>query len=172
MDRNSKVIKTILEMFVQREYTDIEDTEGKITATKKNGSKICAFKTIIEKLNIGEIKNLISSMKEDDIMHSIVIYDGNTTPAVRTAVDVSPEIGMNIELFHSDDLQFNITKHILVPKHELLDEKEAKKFKKTYGTNIPIILKNDPVSRFYDFRRGDIIKITRKTGIIAYRIVR
>jgi len=33
-------------------------------------------------------------------------------------------------------------------------------------------LRTDPISRFYGYERGDIIKVTRTGGIVTYRIVR
>jgi len=79
---------------------------------------------------------------------------------------------MNIELFQADDLQFNITQHKLVPKHIRMNKEEMKDFREKYGTNIPILLRTDAVSRFYDFAKGEIIKIIRRDGFVSYRIVR
>ena len=77
-----------------------------------------------------------------------------------------------IELFNVDDLQFNITKHILVPLHKKLNKEECKEFKEQYGSSIPVLLKSDPVCRFYNFQKGDIIQITRRNSFVSYRIVR
>ena len=81
----------------------------------------------------------------------------------------------HFELFEENELQYNITKHYLVPKHELLFEKGskgAKEFKEKYSDKFPIILKTDPISRFYGFNKGDIIKVTRKGDVVMYRIVK
>ena len=178
----NKALEILSEMTEQRGYKREEDEEefhspnGGNTDLffyrKKNGEKMVLFKNLVEKLNIAELKNCIGIMTKLEIKHCIIVHEGQTTPAVRTVIEKSPEIGLIIELFNVGDLQFNITKHILVPKHEVLEEKEAKIFKKKYGSNIPVLLKSDPISRFYDFRRGDVVRITRKSGVIAYRIVR
>ena len=89
-----------------------------------------------------------------------------------SSIDESADL--NIELFHVDELQYNITKHFLVPKHELFYRKNtigAFDFKKKYSSKFPFLLKNDPVARFYGFDTGDIIKIIRNEGII-FRIVK
>ena len=65
--------------------------------------------------------------------------------------------------------------HYLVPKHELEYKKGTvgcANFKKKYGEDIPIIMKSDPISRFYGYERGDIIKVTRKNGYVMFRIVK
>ena len=86
---------------------------------------------------------------------------------------------IEIELFFEDELQYNITKHILVPEHIRLSNNKAKKFKEKYGTKFPILLINDPISRFFNYKSGDIIKIIRCQKIkedsnyyITYRIVK
>jgi DNA-directed RNA polymerase subunit H (RpoH/RPB5) len=32
--------------------------------------------------------------------------------------------------------------------------------------------KDDPIVKFYDYQKGDLIKIIRKNGYITYRIVK
>jgi DNA-directed RNA polymerase I, II, and III subunit RPABC1 len=169
--RSEKVKQILLEMFNQRNYHDIK-IDNHITAIKPNGEQIYGFTKIIEKLNNDEIHAHIALIQEDNIKHCILVYEGVPTPAVKSVISNLPNIGINIELFHADDLQFNITKHELVPKHEILPLSEAKEFKQKYGTNIPTILKSDSVARFFDFHKGEIIRITRKSGAISYRIVR
>lgn len=170
--RNKNVIIILNEMFKQRGYTDIEEKDDKLFATKENGDNICAFYSVIEKLNVTEIHNHISILQKSEINHGIIVYDGVPTPAVKNVISNAFDIKLNIELFCCDDLQFNITKHILVPKHIKLFREESKEFKNKYGTSIPILLRSDPISRFYDYSKGDIIKIIRKNGFISYRIVR
>ena len=67
---------------------------------------------------------------------------------------------------------YNITKHHLVPKHTKLSPEERSSFVSTYGDNIPIIKQTDPISRYWGFKIGDIVKIDRNCGTISYRIVR
>jgi DNA-directed RNA polymerase I, II, and III subunit RPABC1 len=173
MNRSDKTKKIILEMFEQRNYTNIEtDISTRILAIKPDGQPICAFTKIIDKLNNEEIHSRISELQEYKIEHGILIHEGTPTPAVKGVISNLPDLGINIELFHADDLQFNITKHDLVPTHVLISSSEAKEFKTKYGTNIPSILRTDAVSRFFDFHKGDIIRIIRKNGFISYRIVR
>lgn len=164
----------IFEMLSQRGYVNIEENKERqeILAEKKDGGIICVFLTVITKLNVAEIQNRISDLQDRDIHHGIIIYSGTPTPTVKNVVSRSSAIGITIELFHSDDLQFNITKHRLVPVHIVLSKEEATEFKATYGTSIPYLLRSDPICRFYDFSKGDIVKIIRKDGFVTYRIVK
>lgn len=171
-EREKKILNILNEMFEQRGYTNIEKHEDKIIALKPNNKKIYVFFKIIEKLNVSEMHNYISILQENKIEHGLLIFEGSPTSTVKNVINNTPPIGVNIELFTADDLQFNITKHRLVPKHIKLSKEEAKEFKEKYGVNIPKLLRIDPVCRFYDFSSGDIIKIIRKDGFISFRIVR
>ena len=113
-----------------------------------------------------------SMMKKMDINHSIIVYQDTATPVAKKIIEESTEL--NIELFHVDELQYNITKHSLVPRHQIMYKKNTvgcSNFKKKYSSKFPLLQKNDPVARFYGFDTGDIIKITRDDGVM-FRIVK
>ena len=168
-----KCYNTCLEMFNQRGYDIIEKDEEQILALKRDGKQICAFMATTPKFNVERIQEYISIMKQMDVWHSIIVYKDNVTPIAKKVIEESKE--MVIELFSEEELQYNITKHYLVPKHEILFEKGtkgAKEFKAKYSDNFPYLLKTDPVTRFYGYNKGDIIKITRRGGNIMYRIVK
>ncbi len=68
--------------------------------------------------------------------------------------------------------------HSLVPKHEILSEKEAEELLKTLKIkkeNLPKIKVSDPVIRLIKGKVGDIVKITRKSltagEAVVYRVV-
>ena len=73
---------------------------------------------------------------------------------------------LNIQIFDIKELQFNISKHILVPKHEIIkDEKKISDLIQKYCVKnkqqFPHILKSDPMSRYLGLKSGDMVKITR-----------
>jgi DNA-directed RNA polymerase I, II, and III subunit RPABC1 len=113
-------------------------------------------------------------MQENKISHCIIIHNGSPTSAVNEAIkksrDMDPPIV--VELFDQDDLQYNITKHYLVPEHIALSDTDRKAFVKEYGTLIPYISKSDPISRFYGYNSGDVIMVKRDDNVVGYRIVR
>ena len=74
--------------------------------------------------------------------------------------------------------KFNILKHELVPKHEILPPEEAVKVLKELGVEpdkLPWIRASDPAARAIRARPGDIIRIIRKSPTagesVAYRYV-
>lgn len=80
-----------------------------------------------------------------------------------------------IELFCIKNILFNITKHELVPKHELVGSEEAKEIYNRYSIKdnqkilkLPLLItKTDPVSKYYDFKPTNLIKITRPSSSVG-----
>ncbi|MDD5331985.1 MAG: DNA-directed RNA polymerase subunit H [Candidatus Nanoarchaeia archaeon] len=70
------------------------------------------------------------------------------------------------------------TKHVLTPKHIKMDEKEIEELLSKYNISkkqLPRILREDPAIAEMDLKKGDIIKIIRKSETtkeaIYYRVV-
>ncbi len=62
--------------------------------------------------------------------------------------------------------KLNVSKHVLVPKHIKLTEKEKKELLEKYNITLrelPKILKKDPAIKHLNLKQGDIIKIIRKS---------
>ena len=74
--------------------------------------------------------------------------------------------------------EFDITQHILVPKHEILSKEEKKALLEKLNISekqLPKIFESDPVIKILNAKIGDVIKITRKSLVagesVYYRIV-
>ena len=173
-----KAYQTCLEMVQQRGYVVIDQDDERILASRENKStkeeeQICVFITNTSKFNVESIQEYISMMKKMEVYNCIIVYRDSATPVAKKIVEESKD--MNIELFIEDELQYNITKHYLVPKHEIAYRKGTVgcvNFKKKYTDNLPIILSTDPLSRFYGYEKGDIIRVVRRNGYVTFRIVK
>ncbi|MDG7038786.1 MAG: DNA-directed RNA polymerase subunit H [Nitrososphaerota archaeon] len=68
----------------------------------------------------------------------------------------------------------DISKHVLVPKHEVINSREAIKLLEEYHIEVeqlPRITTNDPMVKALNAKAGDIIKITRNSetaGVTLY----
>jgi DNA-directed RNA polymerase subunit H (RpoH/RPB5) len=73
--------------------------------------------------------------------------------------------------------EIDVSKHELVPKHEIATEKEKEELIKKYGSlkNFPRIYSTDPQVKLLNAKPGDLIKIIRKNEItgesVYYRVV-
>jgi DNA-directed RNA polymerase I, II, and III subunit RPABC1 len=161
--------KVCIEMLNQREYEILEQQEDFIRAKKPDGDFMCVFVTDISKFNNVHAQKYIGIMNDIEIEHSIIVYKNNVTSAVKNIKHNFQ--GMRIELFSQEELQYNITTHKYQPKFEILNAKDSERFKKIYDTKFPIMLKTDPIARFYGYQKGDVVKVTRKNGYVMYRIV-
>ena len=85
--------------------------------------------------------------------------EGGVPPAPKPPI-VVPQV------FVIPELLFNITRHRLVPKHEVVaDPDEISQVIKRYNvrtrTQLPIILRTDPVARYFGLKPGQLMRITR-----------
>ena len=165
------VYQTCIEMLLQRNYdiTEIDLESLEISALKPCGEPVMVTFSYTNNFDMESLKEIIQKMEENETDHVIVIYKNGVTSA--TNISLKSMHSKRIELFSRLNMTINITKHRLQPKFERLSDEEAKKFKKKYGTQFGIMKSSMPPARFYDFKRGDIIRITRNNGYITYRIV-
>ena len=170
MSSQEKAHKTCLEMIQQREYSIIEDAEDHIIALKPDNTQMVILFHDAPKFDTKGMKEAVNTMNELGVYHAIIIYHDDVTPATKATLERSVE--RRFELFAEEDLQINITIHRLQPKFERLADEEAIKFRKDFGTKFGTLRLDKPIARFYDYQRGDVIRITRKCGYINYRIVR
>jgi len=169
------IYETVKEMLTQRGYIDINEIKEDpkvFSAIKQNGENICIIFVDNSKINMDKVKQIISYISSINMNHSIVIYSQNSEPTA-PAKKIIKESEQFIELFEERELSTNITKHWSVPLHEKLDKEKTIQYKKLYGTKMPVIKEEDPISRFYLYQKGDIIKVTDKdNGIVTFYIVK
>lgn len=114
-----------------------------------------------------EVRSIISSIRDKvpKTTHIFILLTTGTRPEV-SKLTVSSSSEGQVEVFWYKQLLFNITKHILVPKHELLTESVKNDLIKNYYletiTQLPTILSTDPVAKWYGMLEGDVCRITRE----------
>jgi DNA-directed RNA polymerase I, II, and III subunit RPABC1 len=177
--------KVILNMLIIRKYL-IEDPQDFINSQDEEflthkidneDEKIFVFfPKISTKVGVVTIREYIKEMQDNDVNQAIVVVkDAITAFAKQVFVEAKPLI---IECFKENELLVDKLSHVLVPKHELLEEDEKKELLKIYKLKegqLPKILTSDPIARYFGARKGQIFKITRPSessgDYIYYRIV-
>ena len=153
---------------------------------KKDGTgKNVYIKYYLDKtIRVSNIHDLIEDLfnieqiltTDDDLIIIIKDEPNDTLQKLQSSIFEHDKIFVNI--INIDRLQFNILNHTLVPKHTVLNNKEAIEIKEKYNIidddNIPGISRFDPVAQVMCIRPGKLCEIERssKTSITSkyYRI--
>lgn len=124
-------------------------------------------------VGIAIVKNLYKIMEENNTEKGMIITSGKYTHAARVNAKKN-----NIELLPKIFPAFNIFKHELVPKHEILTLKEREQMLAQYKIRpyqLPQIKVSDPTVKAIGAKPGDILRIIRESPTagthIAYRYV-
>jgi DNA-directed RNA polymerase subunit H len=124
-------------------------------------------------VGIAAMNTLYKIMKEKEIDRAIVSTEGRFTHAVKTGAKKK-----NVELLPKSFPVFDIFEHALVPRHEILAEKEANQLLELYKIKpyqMPQIKSTDPAVKAIGAKPGNILRIIRKSSTagehIAYRYV-
>jgi len=141
--------------------------------------KIYAFFPKEPKVGVANIREFYEIMLNEQVKKCIMIVRYKLSPQAKQAIRETSKMGkMKMELFQEEELMFNITNHMLVPRHILLSQQEKIALLKKYklkDTQLPRLLFTDPVCRYYAFQPGQVIKIIRPSMIVgtyvSYRIV-
>lgn len=115
-------------------------------------------------VGIKQMRAFAHHIDSHSFMTGILITQVSITPAALKVIPtVLPAI---IETFLEQDLLVNITHHELVPKHVLLSAEEKQALLERYRlkeSQLPRIQVGDPVARYLGLRRGQVVKIIRKS---------
>ena len=80
----------------------------------------------------------------------LVVQETMTSFAKQSITELTSEVGKKLEVFLEAELLVNITKHVLVPQHQVLDKEEKDILLKKYKlreAQLPRIQISDPVAR-------------------------
>lgn len=176
-----KVRKTTMEMLTDRKYqvknddlnlpySDFVDrlleNQIDIIAKKENGDTVYVH-YFLESKTFGK-KDLVQFKEKIDTTYpdANVIIVLEDKPTAQINKEMIQEEYNKYEIFLLKSLKFNITKHIKVPKHILLNEEEINevltKFKCT-KKQLPEYNINDPIVKYYGMKPGDVCLIIRNS---------
>lgn len=115
-------------------------------------------------IGIKQLRQFVQFIDQNSYFTGILITAAPVSAAaLKIGTTIHPRI---LEVFHESDLLVNITKHELVPKHVLLSKEEKMKLLQRYRlkeTQLPRIQFNDPVAKYLGLRKGQVVKIIRKS---------
>jgi DNA-directed RNA polymerase subunit H (RpoH/RPB5) len=132
----------------------------------EKGDRLVAFYTDAKKdkkeLGVDAVNDAIEEMMKYKAKNAIIITPKPISSAARKRIIELPSY--NISVFLDNEMTFDPTEHYLTPKHEALSVEEQRDFLERNNISIdqlPIILTSDKIVRYYGFRQGQILKISR-----------
>ena len=161
-----KCMKTVSEMFFDRGfYEESEEIKSLHFDQDKSIFNVDIKKTFRILFNLNCRFKFVDVKKyfdEEFPFYIIITTEKISSVNIKTIL----ELKKDVQLFEIKELQFNITKHHLVPKHILVkDEDEINTIVTKYllksRVQLPVILKSDPVARYLNAKNGNLMKILR-----------
>lgn len=146
----------------------------------KKGDMIIVLFSLMPQIGKPALTSLETYIKKLDlpITNILLVSQMNPSPNANSLTIPKLKLQYNIRVLLHHQLLVNITQHVLVKPHERLAEEERKEFLGKFKglteetlSSMPIIRLNDPVSLYWDFRRGDIIRIKNVGAAESYRMV-
>lgn len=161
-------IETMFKSFEKKTTPELSSLD--MSLVNKNGGKLYVKYLLASKLRGIYFKKLINEMFEQfleegdelifilkDKVNNIQSFDG----MLESYITVKNTF---IQIFCLDNLQFNITKHRLVPYMRVMTEEEKKEIMDRYSATkvqMPQIKKSDAHAKFVGVRKGDLCEIIR-----------
>ena len=175
-------LKTVHEMLVDRGYTirkgyeysetdenvqRIADTNVAVVADRKatetyTADSVYVFFAFDAKLGVAKTREFQEIMEENKVKHGILVC--TQEPSHKSKEELEAQ---NVEIFTVLELYKNITRHSLVPKHEVLTPTETNALLKKYGIELkdmPVYDITDPIVKYHAWPVNTVVKITRRFG--------
>jgi DNA-directed RNA polymerase subunit H (RpoH/RPB5) len=116
------------------------------------------------KFKFADLKKYIQSKDNETVTDIIIIFKEKINSFNPKNIDEFNNI--NLQTFIIKELLFNISKHSLVPRHEVVkDSMEISKLVEHYNLKsklqFPIILKTDPMAKYLNVQSGELVRVTR-----------
>ena len=116
-------------------------------------------------VSVSLMKQFVHTLDDQKFGAGMLIYSTSlTSQASKIIQTIAGQF--RIEAFVESELLVNITHHELVPRHIVMTAEEKKELLARYRlkeTQLPRIQLADPVARYYGLRRGQVVKIIRKS---------
>lgn len=170
----SKIAQEYVDKFV---IIDFDDNKYTMEFEKENIKYKCVIKIFNQKVTIinknSQLNEFLSKYKND---YKLIIVDEINEKSLQSINSMYN----NTEVFKKDSLMTNLIENGLVPRYQVIDKQsdDYKNFYDDYLTkkrNLPRILLHDPMAKYYNLKKDDIVRVIRASetsGISnSYRIV-
>lgn len=171
--------------YLYSEYTELSAVKTAMSENmifRKGGSPVMVIWIHERKLG-SNVRDVVSTLEENDILNAFIIADEGPTPQVGEVIKslkVTKNIHIDIWTLHSS--MVFIPDHKLVPKHRICSTRERKVIYDAYNLKvgdqkIPRLPTSDAIVKFLGASKGNLVEITRLSEtdpskwMLSYRIV-
>ena len=108
----------------------------------------------------------VRKLLEDDAVETYLIVTRDSAGPTSAAVKGVQELGRDTQFFELRELQYNVTRHHLVPPHRAIRDAPSiddvlRRYRLQSRYLLPIIQTTDPVARYLGLKPGQLVEITR-----------
>lgn len=124
-------------------------------------------------VNTEMIGYIIKRAWDEKLRKIIIISFDKITPPAKAAINESSQKFDLVQVFTNKELMHDKQNHKYAYPHRLLEDEEVKDLVKKYKTPLvkfPHIFTSDPQIKYYGWKKGGLVEITRPTGIY-YRYI-
>ncbi|KAK4476648.1 hypothetical protein RD792_015808 [Penstemon davidsonii] len=123
-----------------------------------------------------DMVSILSQIMNKETLDKVtLILQGNINSHAKKVMN---ECSVKVETFPITDLLVNITKHVRMPKHEILTVEEKQMLLNKFNIEdkqLPKMLEGDAIARYYGLQKGQVVKISYDGAIteslVTYRCV-
>ncbi|KAL0379822.1 UNVERIFIED_CONTAM: DNA-directed RNA polymerase V subunitC [Sesamum angustifolium] len=179
--------RTLMEMLRDRGYV-VANMEVELSRSLADFREVFGHKPEAERLRIiacrasdrrGRKRNIVGILSQivnkETLDRVILILQSKMNVHAQKVLDEYP---VKVETFPITGLLFNITKHFLATKHEILTPEDKETLLKKHSIEdkqLPRMLENDAIAKYYGLEKGQVVKVTRSSAVaglvVTYRCV-
>ena len=179
---NYKKHEIIVPILNESEFSEAIQINGVVSIKSKNDDKISLYQLLginnASLKTVSEFRKMINKIKNKDSI-SNMFFISNVDINQQVYKVITREYGYyNVIILRYRVFSFEIPKHALSAKHEILDPDQVKTMMHDLAllsvNNLPKIRIDDPQCIWIGAEKGQVVKITNKNGIgksIKYRLV-
>jgi len=173
-DVRRTVLTNIIKMFTERKLFNADKLDENIKKVADMESdeylyiiNIDNYKCVIKIFNqkitgISKQSGISDFLNKYKDMQKLIVVKSITTKAAQHVSNNYPKT----EIFLENELMINLIENTLVPRYEILEHEtdDFKTFCEQYQCkkrNIPKLYANDPMARYYNLKRNDIVRVIR-----------
>lgn len=178
---NSTVVANIVKMLTKRGVMDgdLDNNIEKYSTIPDSGE--ITIKTANEKIYVKLVNSVISAINKTSGINDFLTAHGSSH-CIIVVIDAQKKARVDLrsrypraELFVETDLLTDILSHDTQPEMRLLTNEEKEEFSREYNCpaarNIAKMQISDPVARYFNASRGDVVLILRpspESGLVSY----